>query len=79
MARLCVLLALALLFPAARSTLAQSANVLPNGGFEAGADGWTAPTGAALVVDGSAPVQAGAAAGHVTASAAGTIRLATQY
>ncbi|MYI82396.1 MAG: chitinase, partial [Chloroflexi bacterium] len=42
-------------------------NLLPNGGFEDGGDGWVDPAGGALeVVDD--PVQSGDSAGKVTAS-----------
>ena len=52
-------------------------NLLPNGDFEQGADGWTAPVGTLeLVTD---PVQDGKFAGRVTAQKAETFTLLTDY
>ena len=79
MARLGLLVALLLLAAGTATSEAQSADILVDGGFEAGGDGWAPPSGATLAVDGSAPVQAGAASGHLTAAGAGTFALSTQY
>ena len=53
-------------------------NLLPNGGFEDGLDGWAPPAGATLeVVD--QPFESGDAAAKVTASGAPSVTLMTQY
>ncbi len=57
---------------------AEGQNLLPNGGFEDGRDGWVPPTAATFeVVD--EPVQEGDSAGKVTASGPGSFTLMTQY
>ncbi len=53
-------------------------NLLPNGGFEDGLDGWVQPAGAALETVGE-PVQSGAAAAKVTTSGPGRVTVMTQY
>ena len=56
---------------------ADQQNLLSNGGFEHGDDGWAPPAGGTLeVVDD--PVQAGDAAGKVTSGEAGSFSLMTQ-
>ena len=70
---------IALLLAATFATAsAQSADILVDGGFEAGGAGWVAEAGT-LIVDGAPPVHEGAAAGHLVATGPGPIRATTQY
>lgn len=61
------------------SASAQVPPLPPNGDFEAGAAGWAPATGGTFVIDGSQPVNGGAAAGHAQSTNAGTITLQSQY
>ena len=61
------------------SARAQSADVLPDGGFEFGGAGWSANAPAVLTVHGSGPVHSGAAAGQLSATASGAMILRTQW
>ncbi len=54
-------------------------NLLPNGGFELGAQKWAAPVGATLAVNASVPPIEGASAALLTSTSAGTMSLASQY
>ncbi len=58
---------------------AQAVPLLANGDFESGPTGWAPPDGGTLAIDGSQPVNDGAAAGHVRATASGTVTIRTQY
>ena len=80
MARIGVLVALALLAAVTPTTLAQSGNLLPNGDFEEGDYGWSPfATGATVTVDGTAPLYAGAMAAHLVATGAGALSFDSQY
>ena len=70
---------LVLVAAAATSSGAQSPDILVDGGFEAGGQGWAPPSGAILSVDGASPVHTGAAAAHLSASGPGAVALVTQY
>ena len=58
---------------------AQAVSVLSNGGFEGGTTGWVALPGAALTSDSAAPVFEGAKTAKITAAAATSTGIRSQY
>ncbi len=66
-------------FAMAALSPASSQNLLLNGDFEGGTNGWAPPIGGTLAVDASTMPAEGAAAAHLTSTRVGLLSIATQY